>query len=47
MGNVYFVITLIILELIAAWIILIYFIAPSAFPEVFGKLRQIFKKGKK
>jgi hypothetical protein len=46
MGKVYFLIALAIIELIAAWIILLYFIAPAAFPEVFGKLRSIFKRSK-
>lgn len=44
MGNVYLIVTLIIIELIAAWVILLFFIAPAAFPQVFGKLRSIFKR---
>jgi len=46
MGRVYFLVALAIIELIAAWVILLFFIAPAAFPRVFGKLRNVFKKNK-
>lgn len=46
MAKVYLLVALAIIELIAAWIILLFFVAPAAFPQVFGKLRNIFRKNK-